>query len=501
MSDTTETEDAPQDEQSATPEAPLPSASSAPDTTIPPKPDYPEDHDVPEGNTVKVIGQRRPDLVSTGGSDYDLGLPDVNVPPPTVEELNNHDAMLSQDFAQGHIAPKTYQQLFNDEKLPGKIGTLFGLLVSGAGAGLTHQPNAVMEMMNKEIERDLEGQKSSNTNAQNWYKASLQHELQKAQIPLLQSQAAQAKAATYEHAVRGDFERARLQRLGGAQVDMTATNGARNAMLAAVGQDLQNTVNASPNGPTKVAGQQVLDTQVKPAIAAKINDNNTKTVGFTNLVKAINGKTNNQAPTATAQASRSIDQKKFDAMKKDVLDSALLTVPSKSGMTPEDVKGITEESAMLDGNRYAMGRYHDIATSLRKDALKGAINKSYYNAHIGSFGPEMAKARVGRFVNAEAQAQSASMFPTWEDILTGADKLKYDATMSDFAAQEVNTPHLNNYPQLKTPLPTFPSPYPEKKEVPKTPAKQSPKPEAPKGWDYRRNKENSGWEPFEVKSK
>lgn len=74
------------------------------------------------------------------------------------------------DLDNGHIKPKTYHDLFNDKGTLGKIGTIFGLLVGGMGAGLSHQPNMLMEMMNKEIERDLDAQKQSSANKQNFLK-------------------------------------------------------------------------------------------------------------------------------------------------------------------------------------------------------------------------------------------------------------------------------------------------------------------------------------------
>lgn len=98
-------------------------------------------------------------------------------------------AFVDQDLRNGHITPKTYADLFNERDTLGKIGTLFGLLLSGVGSGLSHQPNAVMEMMNKEIERDLDAQQKSKTNAQNLYKINLDRELNKANISLAQAQA------------------------------------------------------------------------------------------------------------------------------------------------------------------------------------------------------------------------------------------------------------------------------------------------------------------------
>lgn len=118
------------------------------------------------------------------------------------EEFGREAALSGQDLRNGHITPKTYQSLFHSQDTMGKIGTLFGLLVSGAGSGLAHQPNTVMEMMNNEIKNDLDAQKQSKTNAQNLYKLMYENELNKAQVGLTKAQTsgamidAQIKATT-----------------------------------------------------------------------------------------------------------------------------------------------------------------------------------------------------------------------------------------------------------------------------------------------------------------
>lgn len=87
-----------------------------------------------------------------------------------------------QDATAGLIKPKTYQDLYNDKNTLGKIGMLFGLMVSGAGSGLAHQPNALMEMMNKELERDFEAQKASKENRKSWYNMTMAHERMQPEI-------------------------------------------------------------------------------------------------------------------------------------------------------------------------------------------------------------------------------------------------------------------------------------------------------------------------------
>ena len=93
------------------------------------------------------------------------------------------------DLDNGHIQPKTYADLFHDKGILGKLGTIFGLMIGGAGAGLSKQPMLLMDMMNKEIERDLTAQQNSKTNKLNFLKVNQQARLNTAQTNLTQAEA------------------------------------------------------------------------------------------------------------------------------------------------------------------------------------------------------------------------------------------------------------------------------------------------------------------------
>lgn len=110
------------------------------------------------------------------------------------KEFAEQDAAFAQDLQNGHITPKTYHDLFASKSTLGKIGMIFGMLASGAGSGLAHQPNAMLGMMNNEIQNDLESQKQSKSNAQNLIKLNQMHQLNQAQVGLTGSQAKLANA-------------------------------------------------------------------------------------------------------------------------------------------------------------------------------------------------------------------------------------------------------------------------------------------------------------------
>lgn len=79
----------------------------------------------------------------------------------------------NQDLLMGHIQPKTFHDLMADKSTFGKIGTIFSMMIAGLGAGLTHTNNGVFEMMQNQIDKDIEAQKASASNAQNLYKMNL----------------------------------------------------------------------------------------------------------------------------------------------------------------------------------------------------------------------------------------------------------------------------------------------------------------------------------------
>lgn len=104
-------------------------------------------------------------------------------------DLDYETAAHEQDVAAGHIKPETYKALM-DKSTFGKVGAIFGMLLSGMGSGLARQPNMLMEMWNNTIKNDLESQKNSAQNAQNLLRINQANELNKAQTGNLTAEAA-----------------------------------------------------------------------------------------------------------------------------------------------------------------------------------------------------------------------------------------------------------------------------------------------------------------------
>lgn len=108
--------------------------------------------------------------------------------PEPAQEFLAEDKAWQQDLANGHITPKTYESMFASKSTLGKIGTMFGLMVSGLGSGMSGQKNMLMEMMNKEINDDIEAQKASKSNALNFRQLAEQHLMNSANMKHLGTQ-------------------------------------------------------------------------------------------------------------------------------------------------------------------------------------------------------------------------------------------------------------------------------------------------------------------------
>lgn len=172
------------------------------------------------------------------------------------------DAKWGQDLTNGHITPETYRGMFEKKSTMGKIGTILGVMLSGAGSGLSHQPNMALEMMNNEIKNDLDAQTKSKENAKNYYNLNLQHELNKADIAL---KAQQEKGAVANTALT----KAQIDR---AHID-NAKAKALNQMIMSAVTDGSQMVDKMPPGPNKERAVQTLNT-LKQGAAQQMANNN-----------------------------------------------------------------------------------------------------------------------------------------------------------------------------------------------------------------------------------
>ncbi len=433
-------EDTAEDPQAVDPESPEPAApepvaaaQAAPEPAAQ-EPDVPvEAPSAPTDNVVNVIGVRKPRQTAA----------------EMAQEMNAHDLALQSDFQKGHIKPETYESLFAKKDTLGKIGTLFGLMLSGAGSGLAHQPNALLEMMNKQIDNDLQAQKSSNENAQNWLRLSQAHELQNAQIPSIQAGTELSKAqtaATEAGLTKIPLEKKELEaRIKVHQAETYEKNiaGAKTAMGLAILQHLTDKVDKKPPGPAKdnAISQLGVATTAVQADAAK---RNAQTADLITSRQKLRGE--DQAPPATDSG---VDMEALNDLINQGKAAESQGLPGK--ISSHDADKMQDEADMVNDNRAIARIYDDSFKKLDKAALAGKINPEMRAAEINTLGAEIARATAGRFNAAESAAQADGMFPSPKDWGQARPE-KYRKAMEHFKANEAKTIRLDRF-GLKTPFP------------------------------------------------
>lgn len=175
---------------------------------------------------------KEPPQVATPASQAPIAPPVAAVPPPTPDQqvaqakqaenvastpeqyqqavhqdLDAESLAWQHDLANQHITPKTYESMFGNESTLGKIGMLFGIIVGNGGA-VQGKSNAVLDMMTKEINNDLEAQKASKANAQNFIKMNMERQLNDQTIKNMQKSGklteAQTSGALLENSIKAN---------------------------------------------------------------------------------------------------------------------------------------------------------------------------------------------------------------------------------------------------------------------------------------------------------
>lgn len=72
-------------------------------------------------------------------------------------QLTQERQAIMHDIQQNHIDPNRYMKNMSTS---GQVSTAIGLLLSGMGSGMTGQPNAAMQVLQQNIDRDVEAQKA-----------------------------------------------------------------------------------------------------------------------------------------------------------------------------------------------------------------------------------------------------------------------------------------------------------------------------------------------------
>lgn len=422
------------------PESPEEVPDDTPSADVPPKPD-----NVPLAGSVDVNGA-------------------APEPPeqPTSDDLDNEDKLYADDMKRGHIKPETYQSLFAKKDTLGKIGTLFGLVVGGAGAGLTHQPNAVLGMMQKELENDLEAQKTSNANAQNWLRLSQAHRLQKAQVRQMGTQNELTRAQTGKvpsEIALNKSHKANLDR----DSELKDTTATLNRMQIAAYQHLTHKTDKLPPGPTKDTATNLLTGTIGPGIESDISKRNAQTVAQIGLRAAARGDTQKQPPKENPSG---VDMDKMTNLIQQGQMAEKLGMPG--GMRGGDVSAANAEAQKVADTRAAAKMYEDSFNRLDAMAAAGKLNPQMRQAEIATLAAKISHETVGRFNQDEQSTLAQSMFPDALDWGKARDE-KFRKAMEHFKGEEAATPTLDRF-GLKTPFPE----YARAKSKKKTASKDAP---------------------------
>lgn len=270
----------------------IPADGAAPTEPVPTEPPATEAAPAPEAMAVPAAAPSASVSVAAPPEPVSASAPAPAAPPeeaPNIEstitprqraaEKTAQNANFYQDVTAGHIPPKTYHDLYENKSTLGKIGTLFGLMVSGAGSGLTHQPNVLMEMMNKELERDLEAQKTSKQNKQNWYRMAMEHERM---LPEVAEKIAHARGAEEDAKTKAWLN------IRKGITDQSAGTSALNYSSAASLGYIQNMIDMMPPGEKKDSWQATLDNQLLTGFLAKATKRNLDTEEGKAVVEAMN---------------------------------------------------------------------------------------------------------------------------------------------------------------------------------------------------------------------
>ncbi len=400
--------------------------------------------------------------------------------PPTAQERDAHNAAFAQDLATKQIAPKSFHDLYADKSTVGKISTIFGLMLAGAGSGLTGQPNALLDMMNKEIERDLESQKQNVANKQSFLSLSYAHELQNAQAKKMAYEneltKQQALGVSAENAGKAELNKAKNlygkkiyddlsdpdqgpaknissnepTPLDKAHAKVAAPNEAKNAMYMTVYQDLSDKFANDPKA------QEFLKTYMAPAMMQQMAQNNAQTEAKTNIVSTMAEGQNASPPNGDAGVDINKMNKMITAGR---MDSQL---PPSKAIPPSDVPAVRQAQDKVANNRNLASIYND------------SFHKLTSAVAAGTFNPEMRKAEIESVANRIAQDtgvqsteglknQIDGMFPSAKDmVFPNARSEKFRKAMEHFKGQEAGTQILDSY-GLKTPFPEYN--YQEKKKA------------------------------------
>ncbi len=443
----------------------------------------------------------------------------------TYEDKLDDLAKFSQDLNANKITPKTYKDFLSkttDEKgnvvekgTLGKIGTIFGLFLSGMGSGVSGQPNVLLHMMDKEIERDLEAQKNSKEGARNLLTIQYNHNIQ-------QAQAAEHKASVsgklIENAQKAAISGQVLNKLG-VKNDLPVENQKRAQEIWApfeaktklrdiVGHHLDTITKNNPQA-NAVVKQHIL-----PAIVQK-NVETLKQGAAAVKLGAKNTSIKNHSSEASGVRAPVVNQKALN----DAIFMGKNAPEAPGAIPPSDVPTIRKEIMELQNNRNLKADYDDSfnkivgmknagqvpGVSTAVTGLSGGLGSMFGPAVGGIAGMvghqageglrktfelersrqvELFKKRLGDMSEDAKEVTANALFPSWNDTPESMEEA-YRKGMQHWDSQfAASTPTLDQY-GFKTKEPKYEFKAPRKEDGKKDSKGESKSPKDDKNKDRK----------------
>lgn len=88
-----------------------------------------------------------------------------------MEKINQENDQLGQEIRQGKVDP---QHFWASKSTGSKISTGIGLILGGIGAGMTGQPNAALQLVQKQMDQDLQAQRENLDNKRSLLSMNMQ---------------------------------------------------------------------------------------------------------------------------------------------------------------------------------------------------------------------------------------------------------------------------------------------------------------------------------------
>ena len=347
-------------------------------------------------------------------------------PKLTPAQQASHDTLMStmqlaQDLANQKITPKTYGDMlgFKDVKdaqgnvvshgstLKG-IANIFAMLAAGAGSGLAHQQNSVMQMWNKAIERDVEAQKQQASNYQNIYH--------------LTSQELDARANRGLTGINSDAMKQKMAILNTKMVTFHK-----------MAQDAKNETD-----PVARANKEKALALAYNSLQGDIADAADASAGATALQGFVPTEAHNVGPVNLARVAQ-------------LNRAAQMKIPGAP--TGEDLSNIQSEATKLTQTKAIRDTWKTNFDDLHKKLLNGILDPHQRKASVDDTAAQIATVTGGGIEQAQQRAED--MLPQKGDG-PGTAKLKTEKAEQFFKTLSAATPTLNRF-NLRTDEESAPS--------------------------------------------